>query len=105
MRLAQGKVFSGMNKEVTRSVKTAAALIILALSTGCAHINMNQLAYEVLSQEDCRINQLDDFCTRNFAKEYHEYERLRRDFMRSQEQPSWRTSPDMASVNTEFLNK
>lgn len=70
------------------------------MSTGCAHINVNQLAYEVLRQEDCRINQLEDFCTRNFAKEYREYELLRRDFMRSQEQTKWRASQVEASITT-----
>ena len=92
-----------MKKEVSRLMKTAIAVVALTLGTGCSHINVNQIAYEALRQEDCRINQLDDFCTRNFAKEYHEYERLRRDFIRSQKQTSWRVSRDITSVNTESL--
>ncbi len=62
--------------------------------TGCTHINVKQIAYEVLRQEDCRINQLDDFCTRTFAREYLEYERMRRDFIRSQQQRTWRVNHD-----------
>ncbi|MFT5896832.1 MAG: hypothetical protein ACI8VW_003716 [bacterium] len=83
-----------MSNSVLQSLGISALLGSLILSTGCAYINVHQLAYEVLRQEDCRINQLEDFCTRNFAKEYREYERLRRDFMRSQEQRAWRVSLD-----------
>ena len=75
-----------------------AILVSMVLSTGCSYINVKQIAYEVLRQEDCRINQLEDFCTRNFAQEYHEYERLRQDFMRSQEKVSWRASVDDATM-------
>jgi hypothetical protein len=89
-----------MSKGVLQSLGITAILGCLAMSTGCAHINVNQLAYEVLRQEDCRINQLEDFCTRNFAKEYREYELLRRDFMRSQEQTKWRASQVEASITT-----
>jgi len=67
-------------------------LLGVSLFTSCAHIDVKQIAYETLRQEDCRINQLDDFCTRTFASEYLEYTRLRRDFMRGQTQVSWRVS-------------
>ena len=89
-----------MSKRVLQSLVVTAILGSLVMSTGCAHINVNRLAYEVLRQEDCRINQLEDFCTRNFAKEYREYELLRRDFMRSQEQTKWRASQVEASITT-----
>lgn len=89
-----------MNNGFLHTLGTYAILGILALSAGCAHINVNQLAYEVLRQEDCRINQLEDFCTRNFAKEYREYERLRREFMRSQKQTAWRASLEETSITT-----
>ena len=90
-----------MNKSALKSLGRISTILgSLALSTGCAHINVNQLAYEVLRQEDCRINQLEEFCTRNFAKEYREYELLRRDFMRDQEQTDWRASQDEARLTT-----
>lgn len=90
-----------MKKSVLKSLGgISTVLASLALSTGCAHINVNQLAYKVLSQEDCRINQLEEFCNRNFAKEYHAYKLLRRDFLRSQEQTDWRASPDETSIAT-----
>ena len=90
-----------MKKNVLKSLgKISTVLGCLALSTGCAHINVNQLAYKVLSQEDCRINQLENFCNRNFAKEYHEYQLLRRDFMRSQEQADWQANQDEPIINT-----
>lgn len=95
------EVSDRMNKGVLKSLGRKSTILgCLALSTGCAHINVNQLAYEVLRQEDCRINQLEEFCTRNFAKEYHEYELLRRDFMRSQQQADWRASLDEPSITT-----
>ena len=66
----------------------------LPLMGGCAHVNLTQIAYEMLRQEDCKMNRLDDFCTRTFAREYLEYERLRQDYLRSQSQQAWRAEPD-----------
>lgn len=92
-----------MDIGVLKTVGITAILGSLALVSGCAHINVKQFAYEVLRQEDCRINQLEKFCTRNFAKEYHEYERLRRDFMRSQQQQTWRVSKDKTNLSSTSL--
>lgn len=92
-----------MNKVVLQSVTVLVALASAALGTGCTHINLHQLAYEVLRQEDCRINQLDDFCNRTFAKEYREYVRLRRDFMRSQQQTDWRLSQNDTKIASTSL--
>ena len=62
-------------------------LCLVPILSSCSHVNMKQMAYEVLRQEDCRRNKLEDFCSRNFAREYLEYERLRQDYIRSQNQP------------------
>lgn len=75
------------NFSLTRLI---ALMIILPSLTSCAHVNVTQLAYEVLRQEDCRRNKLEDFCSRNFAKEYFEYERLRQEYIRSSSQTRWR---------------
>ena len=57
-------------------------LCALALSQGCVpSVDLKRMTYETLRREDCRLNQLDEFCQRNFANEYVEYERLRRHFM------------------------
>ncbi len=64
---------------------------------------MHQMAYEALRQEDCRINQLDDFCTRNFANEFREYEVMRRNFLRSQEQSVWRANQDQTKIASNSL--
>lgn len=89
-----------MKKVVVSSLgKTAVFSLVVAVS-GCSHINVNQIAYEALRQEDCRINQLDDFCSRNFAHEYREYELMRRDFIRSQQQDVWRMSQDETRIQT-----
>ena len=71
---------------------TIALLGALPLTEGCSYINYRQVAYEVLRQEDCRRNKLEDFCTRTYAKEYLEYEQLRQEFLRSQTQRTWRAS-------------
>lgn len=89
-----------MKKVVVNSLGRTAMLSLVAMSAGCSHINVNQIAYEALRQEDCRINQLDDFCSRNFAHEFREYELMRRDFMRSQQQEVWRVSHDETRIST-----
>lgn len=71
---------------------------LLPLMGGCAHVNLTQIAYEMLRQEDCKLNRLDDFCTRTFAREYLEYERLRQDFLRSQSQRAWRAEQDETTL-------
>ena len=98
-----------MNNGVLKVLGFLATAGCLALSTGCAHIDVtqidvNRMAYEVLSQEDCRINELEDFCTRNFSREYREYELLRREFMRSQKQNVWRVSMDESTLRSASLN-
>lgn len=75
-----------------------AATSALPFIGGCAHINLTQIAYEMLRQEDCKLNQLEDFCTRTFAREYLEYERQRQDFLRSQTQQAWRAEQDEATL-------
>lgn len=87
-----------MKKVVVNSLGKTAMLSLVAMSAGCSHINVNQIAYEALRQEDCRINQLEDFCSRNFAHEFREYELMRRDFMRSQQQEVWRVSQDESRI-------
>jgi len=83
-----------MRMPALSSIAITAVLSSAVLTSACSHINVNQMAYEALRKEDCRINALDDFCTRNFAREYHEYERIRRDYLRSQTQTAWRVSED-----------
>lgn len=72
---------------------------------GCAHVNITQIAYEILRQEDCKMNQLEDFCTRTFASEYLQYERTRQEFLRSQTQRTWRVNQDETklSSNTNYF--
>jgi len=74
--------------------KFLAVLVLLPAFSACSHINVQQITYEVLRQEDCRRNKLESFCARNFSKEYLEYARLRKDFIRSQEQQTWRVNRD-----------
>lgn len=63
-----------------------ALLAPIATVSGCQHVNVAQITYEVLRADDCRRNQLEDFCARTYASEYHEYVRLRQDFLRDQQQ-------------------
>lgn len=66
--------------------------------SSCASVNVRQIAYETLRQEDCHRNELEVFCTRTFASEYWEYERMRQDFLRSQSQPVWRVARDETTL-------
>ena len=72
----------------TLARRTALLLCALPLLEGCAvgtvmpRVDLKRMAYETLRREDCRLNQLEDFCQRTFANDYAEYERLRRDFER-----------------------
>ena len=49
---------------------------------GCQHIDVAQMAYGALRAEDCRRNQLDNFCSRTYAVDYREYVQLRNNFLR-----------------------
>ena len=69
--------------------KFYASVLILGTPfvSGCQHIeriNVAQFTYEMLRAEDCRLNDLEDFCGRTYAAEYHEYERTRQDYIRSE---------------------
>ncbi len=52
------------------------------MTSGCISLDYKRLAYDFLRQEDCRRNDLDEFCSRTFVFEYDEYELLRREFLR-----------------------
>lgn len=78
---------------------------VLPFIGGCAHVNLSQVAYEMLRQEDCKLNRLEDFCTRTFAREYLEYERMRQEFLRSQTQRTWRVQRDQTTLQPSlYLN-
>lgn len=79
-------------------------MALLPILGGCAHIDLNQLAYEILRQEDCRLNRLDDFCTRTFAHEYREYVRQRREFLRSHQESSWQLNTDRPTLEGDSLS-
>lgn len=70
-------------------MKRSILLVLISLPvlcSGCMQINTKRMVYELLAQEDCRRNQPGEFCNRTFANEYHQYERLREDFMRGHTQ-------------------
>ncbi len=86
-----------MNTQPIRggSIKKYYALIILGVLpvlSSCSQIKVRQFAYETLRQVDCRGNRLEEFCSRNYASEFHNYERIRREFMRNQTQRVWRAT-------------
>lgn len=86
---------------IVRPARRAAALVCtLPLTGGCANgtvvpgIDLRQMAYETLRREDCRLNELEDFCQRNFANDYVEYERLRLGFERDRREGTDPVDPD-----------
>lgn len=61
------------------------ALLLIATTSvmsGCVSVDYKRLAYDFLRQEDCRRNDLGEFCSRTFVFEYDEYEVIRREFLR-----------------------
>ena len=90
-----------MTARTLKTLYTLALVGSLPLIHGCSHVNVKQLAYETLRQQDCRQNNLEDFCSRNFASEYFEYEQLRQEFIRSQNQRVWRVNRDETTLSTE----
>lgn len=83
--------------------RTSHRLLALAGSvaalSGCQHVNVAQITYEVLRAEDCRRNQLEDFCGRTYASEYYDYVRLRQDFLRNQQQTRQQDTSDELFLN------
>lgn len=71
----------------------ACTLLAVAIS-GCSSMHVKRAAYQMLRQGDCRLNQLDEFCNRNFTADYHAYERLRQDFLRERARPADTTASD-----------
>lgn len=62
---------------------TVALVLLIPLFSGCGTtIDYKRLTYDVLRQADCRQNDIDEFCSRTFVFEYDEYEVLRREFLR-----------------------
>ena len=71
------------------SFRAAILLVGMPVIAGCQHIHridVAQITYEMLRAEDCRRNELEDFCGRTYASEYYDYVRMREDFMRSEQQ-------------------
>jgi hypothetical protein len=82
-----------------RKFRTLPFIGMLPVVVGCSQINIRQIAYELLRQEDCKLNQLEDFCTRTFASEYFEYERMRQEYIRSRTDLIWRIDQDEATLS------
>ncbi len=66
---------------------------ILGISAACSPYHARRLAYQALRAEDCRINNLEEFCQRTYALEFSEYERLRREYLRDKQDETWRATP------------
>jgi len=80
--------------QVSNRWQVSALLAAAVTLSGCQHINVAQITYEMLRADDCRRNQLEDFCGRTYASDYHEYTRLRKEFIRYQQETAQRPSPD-----------
>ena len=59
-----------------------AAVCLIPMLGACGALDLKQLTYEMLAQEDCLRNELDEFCHRGYAHEYQEYERARQEYLR-----------------------
>lgn len=68
-------------EHLARLILLSMLITLLIASSGCSSMNYRRIAYETLRQVDCKVNELDDFCERTFANDFHEYERLREDHL------------------------
>lgn len=64
---------------VVRNLLIALASIVGA--SGCAAVDLKRVTYQALRQSDCVVNQLQDVCQQSYTHDYHEYVRLRRNFL------------------------
>ena len=83
-----------------RRVAVAGTLGACVALVGCSTMHVKRATYQMLRQEDCRLNRLESFCRRNFANEYHDYERLRRTFMRESSEEAWRVSDAASAIRS-----
>lgn len=73
----------------TRPKAIAAFGVVMTsvISPGCQSLDLRQIAYSALRQEDCHRNEVNVFCSRShFHQEYNEYERVRNEFLHSANQ-------------------
>ena len=68
-------------------------LVAILGTTACTPYDVRRLTYQALRAEDCRINNLEEFCQRTYALEFSEYERLRREYLRDKQDETWRATP------------
>lgn len=85
----------------TRFTQFLVVLLMAPAFSACSHINVQQVAYEVLRQHDCQRNRLESFCERTYAKEYHQYAQIRDEFLRSQVQSVWRVNRNAIKLRDE----
>jgi len=71
----------------TRIVGALCISAVLLFIGGCETVNFKRITYDFLRQEDCRRNDVDvyEFCSRTFVFEYDEYEQLRQEYIRSEQ--------------------
>lgn len=93
------QVMNNMTRYLRKTTYLITLICVLPALPACQHINVKQVAYEVLRQEDCLRNELEDFCTRTFASEYHQYERMRQEYIRSETQTQWRVNQTELSTD------
>lgn len=86
----QSSIFNTIRR---RALGTTLIAIASVASTGCYSIDYREVAYSVLRHEDCRRNEIDTFCTRSYATDYQEYERIRSEFLKDSKVSSETENP------------
>jgi len=56
--------------------------LIASSLQSCAQVDVKHMTYKALRQQDCRMNEPNEFCERGFSAEFQEYERIRQEFIR-----------------------
>lgn len=81
--------FETLRKSGNLALKTGIVGLGGLIGSGCSVVDYKRVTYDLLRQQDCRENNLQEFCSQTYLFEYDEYERLRQDYLRSQSSDSY----------------
>jgi len=74
--------------------------LLASLSQGCSQVNVKKMTYQALRQHDCRVNESDAFCARSYSVEFHEYERMRQEFLTDKQTGPYRVKLSEKKLDT-----
>lgn len=76
--------------------------LLVTLSQSCTQINVKKITYQALRKHDCRVNEPNAFCNRNYSVDFQEYERMRQNFLSDKQTSQYQVM--IADRQSEFGN-